>query len=68
MMNHHVLRSLVAAAGLAFACLTPVTFADDKPAAAASESAASERVTKLQPGDKAPALKVESFLKGSPIS
>lgn len=68
MMNHHVLRSLVAAAGLALACLTPVAFADDKPAAVASESAASERVTKLQPGDKAPALKVESFLKGSAIS
>jgi thiol-disulfide isomerase/thioredoxin len=67
-MNRHLLRSLFAVAGLALACSTPAVIADDKAPAAAAEPAKAERLTKLQPGDKAPALKVESFLKGSPVT
>lgn len=67
-MNRHLLRSLFAVAGLALACSTPAVIADDKAPAAAAEPAKADRLTKLQPGDKAPALKVESFLKGSPVT
>lgn len=65
-MNRHLLRSLFAAAGLALVALSPAAIADDKAATKQAEKA--ERVAELKLGDKAPALQVESFIKGDAIS
>jgi thiol-disulfide isomerase/thioredoxin len=70
-MHHLATRSLLALVALAGLAVS-VVHADDKPVAssntALAPAAESTRVTALQPGDKAPALEVESFLKGDAIN
>ncbi len=71
---HRSLLSTVAFAGLALAgvsALPTIAHADDKPATTAAPTSAptaTARVADLQPGDKAPALLVEAFLKGDAVS